>query len=327
MPLTRLLLISLALAGIASRASAQRPTLPPGAEALSLRGEPLFPAALAPATMASHQARLEEARQRVIATPGDADALIWLGRRTAYLGRYRDAIAIFSTGIAMHPEDARMYRHRGHRWLSVRELDRAIADFDRAAALVRGRPDEVEPDGLPNARGIPTSTLQSNIWYHLGLAHYVTGDFARALPAWQEGMKVSTNPDMQVATSYWLYMTLRRLGRDTEAARVLEPITAGMEIIENTAYHRLLLLNKGLLTEADFATATGDALQDASTGYGLGNWHFYNGRPAQARAVWQRVIAGGNWASFGFLAAEAELARPAEGEGGPEDGPLSRRSP
>lgn len=307
--LTRPLLLALALAGVAGSAAAQGPALPPGAEALSLRGEPLVPGSLAPATLANHQARLEEARRLVIADPRDPDALIWFGRRTAYLGRYRDAIAIFSTGMALHPDDARMYRHRGHRWLSVRELDRAIADFDRAAALVRGRPDEVEPDGLPNARGIPTSTLQSNIWYHLGLAHYVKGDFARALPAWQEGMKVSTNPDMLVATSYWLYMTLRRLGRDGEAARVLEPITPRMDIIENTAYHRLLLLNKGLLAEADFAAATGDALQDASTGYGLGNWHYYNGRVAEARAVWQRVLAGGNWASFGFLAAEAELAR------------------
>jgi len=313
MPLTRSLLLALVLTGLASRASAQRPALPPGAEALSLRGEPLFPATLAPATLASHQARLEEARQQVFATPGNADALIWLGRRTAYLGRYRDAIAIFSTGIAMHPEDARMYRHRGHRWLSVREFDRAIADFDRAVELTRGKPDQVEPDGLPNARGIPTSTLQSNIFYHLALVHYLKGDFAAALPVWREDVARSSNPDMLVASTYWLYMTLRRLGREAEAARVLEPITSGMEIIENTAYHRLLLLNKGLLTEADFAAATGDALQDASTGYGLGNWHYYNGRPAQARAVWERVIAGGNWASFGYLAAEAELARAAGG--------------
>jgi len=299
--------VALMLGALPLPAAAQAP-LPPGAEALSRTRAPLYPAELAPATLAGHQTRLEEARRLVVANPRDPEALIWFGRRTAYLGRYRDAIAIFSTGMALHPDDARMYRHRGHRWLSVRETDRAIADFERAAALVRGKPDQVEPDGLPNARGIPTSTLQSNIWYHLALAHYIKGDFGKALPAWQEGMKVSTNPDMMVATSYWLYMTLRRMGRDAEAARVLVPITAGMEVIENTAYHRLLLLNKGLLTEADFPTG-GDALQDVSAAYGLGNWHYYNGRVAQARQVWQRVVATGNWAAFGFIASEAELAR------------------
>jgi tetratricopeptide (TPR) repeat protein len=190
----------------------------------------------------------------------------------------------------------------------VREFDLAIADFDRAVAMVRGKPDEVEPDGLPNARGIPTSTLQSNIWYHLALAHYVKGDFAKALPVWEEDVRKSTNPDMQVASTYWLYMTLRRLGRDAEAARVLEPISADMDIIENTAYHRLLLLNKGVLTEADFGFS-GDALQDASAGYGLGNWHFYNGRVERAREIWRGVLTGGNWASFGYIAAEAEMFR------------------
>ena len=283
--------------------------LPPGAEARSLRGEALYAPELSEAVRIGHLTRLEEARQLVYANPADPEALIWWGRRTAYLGRYRDAIAIFSAGIARHPADARMYRHRGHRWLSVREFDRAITDFLQASRLVYGHPDEIEPDGLPNARGIPTSTLQSNIWYHLALTHYVKRDFDKALPAWREGMKVSTNPDMMVATSYWLYMTLRRMGQDAEAARVLEPISTEMDIIENTAYHRLMLLNKGLLTEADFGQASGDALQDASTGYGLGNWHFYNGRPAQAMRVWERVLAGGNWASFGYIAAEAEVAR------------------
>lgn len=283
--------------------------LPPGAEARSPTGEALYPPELSEAARTGHLTRLEEARQLVYADPADPDALIWWGRRTAYLGRYRDAIAIFSAGIARHPADARMFRHRGHRWLSVREFDRAITDFLRASQLVYGHPDEIEPDGLPNARGIPTSTLQSNIWYHLALSYYVKGDYIKALPAWREGMKVSTNPDMMVATSYWLYMTLRRMGRDAEAAQVLEPITADMDIIENTAYHRLMLLNKGLLTEADFDQATDDALQDASTGYGLGNWHFYNGRHEQAYGIWNRVVAVGNWASFGYIAAEGELAR------------------
>src|SRR5690606_11371298 len=107
------------------------------------------------------------------------------------------------------------------RYLTVREPDRAIADFEQGVALTRGEPDQVEPDGLPNARGIPTSTLQFNLWYHLGLAHYVKGDLDAALDAYRACLDVSVHPDSVVATSYWLYLTLRRLGRDTEAAEVL----------------------------------------------------------------------------------------------------------
>jgi tetratricopeptide (TPR) repeat protein len=233
-----------------------------------------------------------------------------VGRRTAYLGRYTEAIAIYSTGLARHPGDARLYRHRGHRYLTTRQIDRAIADLLYGARLVRGRPDEVEPDGQPNARNIPTSTLQSNIWYHLGLGYYVRGDFRRALASYRECLAVSRNADMQVATRYWLYMTLRRMGLSGPAREVLQPVTRSMDIIENGAYHRLLLLFKGELA-ADSLTGSGEdrALQDATTGYGLGNWHYLNGRRDEARRIWRRVIETGPWASFGYLAAEAELSR------------------
>lgn len=117
---------------------------------------------------------------------------------------------------------------------------------------------------------------------------------------------------MLVATSHWLYMTLRRLGRENEAAAVLEPIREGMDVIENRDYHRLLLLYRGELTpEALLADAadSGNPVGYATVGYGVGNWHLYNGRRAEAVELFRRVIAGGSWASFGSIAAEAELAR------------------
>src|SRR5687767_799810 len=166
-----------------------------------------------------------------------ADNSIWLGRRTAYLGRYKESIAIFTDAIIKYPKDARLYRHRGHRFITLRCFDDAIKDFEKAAKLVKGKPDEVEPDGLPNARNIPTSSLQSNIWYHLVLAHYLKGDFGNARKAYREAEKVSKNPDMLVATTHWLYMTLRRLGREKEASAMLATIPDNLEVIENGDYY------------------------------------------------------------------------------------------
>ena len=277
---------------------------------MSLLGQPLSRPTLPEDTRRRYEEALAEARQRSYADPGDADALIWLGRRTAYLGRFRDAIELYTRGIQRHPRDPRLYRHRGHRYITIRDLDRAIADLDRAASLVGGREDEIEPDGIPNARNIPTSTLQSNIWYHLGLAHYLKGDFERALRAYRSCIGVSKNPDMLVATSHWLYMTLRRLGRDAEAARVLDPIRADLDVIENRAYHRLLLMYKGDLPVDSLLPATSSAaLDDVTTAYGVGNWFLYNGDADRAKAIFERIVASGNWAAFGAIAAEAELAR------------------
>jgi tetratricopeptide (TPR) repeat protein len=279
-------------------------------EATSLSGEPLFAPDIADERRARLEADVDAARAEYERNPNDADAIIWLGRRVAYLGRYREAIETFGRGVELHPDDARMYRHRGHRYITVRDFDAAIRDLERAAELIRGTPDEVEPDGAPNRFNIPVSTLHSNIWYHLALAHYLKHDFERALPAWREAMKVSDNDDMVVATSDWLYMTLRRLGRDDEARAVLAPIHADMRILENDAYHQRLLMYKGEKSPDDLMqTDTGDAVQLATYGYGVANWYFYNGQRDRAGELFRRITDGANWAAFGFIAAEVEIAR------------------
>lgn len=262
-------------------------------------------------TRRDFETRLTAARADFEKEPS-ADNSIWLGRRTAYLGRYKEAIAIYTNAIMKYPKDARLYRHRGHRLITLRCFDDAIKDFEKAAKLIKDQPDEVEPDGMPNARNIPTSTLQSNIWYHLGLAHYLKGDFGRARKAYRAAEKVSKNPDMLVATTHWLYMTLRRLGREKEARATLAPITDNLEVIENADYYKLLKLYQGKLKPSDLlsdSNQTANTLSNATVGYGVGNWFLYNGRRAEAANVFRQVIMGNQWASFGHIAAEVELTR------------------
>ncbi|HIB96733.1 MAG TPA: hypothetical protein EYO70_09315, partial [Candidatus Marinimicrobia bacterium] len=93
---------------------------------------------------------LEKAQTDYDNNPENADNIIWLGRRTAYFGEYHKAIEIFSEGITKFPDDARMYRHRGHRYISTRKFDLAIEDLEKASKLIFNKEDEIEPDGLPN---------------------------------------------------------------------------------------------------------------------------------------------------------------------------------
>jgi len=254
---------------------------------------------------------LAKARAELGENPDDPDPLIWVGRRLGYLGRYEEAIEIYSQAIEQHPENAKILRHRGHRYISTRRFDLAVADLEHASELVQGQPDEIEPDGLPNARGLPTSTTHSNIWYHLGLAYYLRGELEEALRAYRACLEVSANPDMLSATSHWLYMTLRRLGRDEEAEVVLQPIHADMDIIENRDYHRLLLMYKGetpperLLEEARAEGGIGAA----TVGYGVGNWYLYHSMGERALELFREVLASEQRSAFGFIAAETELSR------------------
>jgi tetratricopeptide (TPR) repeat protein len=254
------------------------------------------------------EAKLKEAQAQYEANPNSPDAMIWVGRRQAYLGRFTQAIATYTQGIERFPKDARFYRHRGHREITLRRFADAIADLKKASQLVKGKPDEIEPDGQPNERNVPTSTLQFNIWYHLGLAYYLTGHNQKALDAYRECLKVSKSPDRLVSTTHWLYMTLRRLNRNAEAAKALEPITEGMDVIENQSYYHLVLMYKGLLpVERVMEEAQGDSAASHSVLYGVGNWHLYNGRREQALEIFRRITSSQQWTSFGFIAAETAL--------------------
>ncbi len=113
---------------------------------------------------------------------------------------------------------------------------------------------------------------------------------------------------MRVAFLYWKYMSLRKMGRDAEAGQLLEQVTADMSLIENTSYHELLLVFKGVFSPDEILADENSELDNATLGYGLGFWHHINGRTDRAKQIWQQVYDGGNWAAFGFIASEAELA-------------------
>ncbi len=279
------------------------------AEATSLLGKPLISPPILSETRARMEADLTAARAGLSKMPKDPAALIWVGRRTAYLGRYREAIGVFTEGVERFPTDARFLRHRGHRYITVREFDKAITDLERAQTLVAGTPDEVEPDGQPNAQGIPLTTLQSNIRYHLALAYYLKGDFAKAAPVWLAARDAVNNPDNLVSATHWLYLTLRRLGRMDEATKALSLITPGLTVIENASYHTLCLLYKGERQVDEVVKNSGAGSAGAAVLYGASAWLHLNNRNAEAEVLWRGLADAPEWAPFGVIAAEAELAR------------------
>jgi dienelactone hydrolase len=275
-------------------------------EATSFLGAHLFAPEPAPDAAKTLEENLANARAEFAKNPDAADAILWLGRRTAYAGRFREAIEIYTRGLAKHPGDARLYRHRGHRFITVRKLEEAIADLTRASRLVAGRPDEAEPD----SSGKPTGSLRFSIFYHLGLAHYLKADFEKAQRAYRECLRLSKGSDDRlVAASDWLYTTLRRLGRAEEAARVLEPIRPDLDVKEDHVYLNRLLMYKGVLSPEDLLRAGGGDVERATYGYAVGSWYLLNGDGEKARAAFESVLKGPAWPAFGYLAAEAELAR------------------
>ena len=117
---------------------------------------------------------IARAESVLAADPRNVDKIIALGVAQSGARQFREAIATFTRGLKIAPNNALLYRWRGHRYLSVREFDRALDDLTHGARL--------------------DSTIYG-IWYHLGIVRYARGDFAGAVDAFSHSLPRSPNPE------------------------------------------------------------------------------------------------------------------------------------
>lgn len=262
------------------------------------------------ADMAKLEADLAKARAELTADPNNPDKIVWVGRRLGYLWRFHEAVDVYTDGIKQFPNYAPLYRHRGQRYISLRQFDRAVVDLRKAAKLMEGRVDEVEQDGPPNKVRAPLTTLKYNIYYYLGVAYYMQGDYSNAAIAFRAARPlVRVFDDNRIALTYWICSCLQRLGRTTSVQSELIDFGDGMNAIEHQAYNRLLMFYKGLMPEDKLMSYDAGPIDQADLMYGLGNWDLAHGKKAKAEALFKKIVDGPAWASLGYIAAEADLAR------------------
>lgn len=281
-----LILIAVLLA--AGPVPAQQP------ETLSLLGKPLFAPPIDSDTRKQLEADLAAARVAYGKRP-DADAARELGEAMASLGRFGEAIEVYTRAIEASPNDARLYAERAKAFLTLRKFDLAIRDLSKAAQPVEGKPTTTDPD----------------IQYDLGLAHYCKGEFSPAADAFRSYLKVSKAADTVPAASFWLYVSLQRMHKLDEANVLLQQVPTGSDAEE--AYVRLLQFYKGALPENDLE---GKGPNGVTAAYGIAVRGLWNGAIDEARTSLKRIVEKDvkYWTAPAYIAAEAELARltPAE---------------
>jgi tetratricopeptide (TPR) repeat protein len=230
---------------------------------------------------------IKDARAALEANPRNIARIIDLGVAQSGARQFREAIATFTRGLEIEPENALLLRWRGHRYLSVREFDRAFADLTRGSAL----------DG----------TIYG-IWYHLGVVHYLRGEFAEAAASFVKAQPIAPDAGELAGSTDWLWMSLSRAGRTADAKVMLDGRPDSKPV--TNAYTRRLQLYRGEINpEAVVTPADTDDVQVATLAYGLGNWYLVRGDKAQARRWFERSIQSGGWPAFGFIASEVELRR------------------
>jgi tetratricopeptide (TPR) repeat protein len=227
------------------------------------------------------------AEAALAADPKNVDRIIALGVAQSGARQFREAIRTFTRGIAIAPDNALLYRWRGHRYLSVRELDKARADL---------------------TKGLGLDSTVYGILYHLGIVRFVRGDFAGAADMFTRAQPRAPDAGELAGSTDWLWMSLMRAGRKAEAQAMLDRHPDSLAV--DNAYARRLKLYRGqigpdaVITPADTAD-----VQVATLTYGLGNWYLVRGDTAMAKTYFQRSVKSGGWPGFGFIVSEAELRR------------------
>ena len=229
---------------------------------------------------------VKSARAALEADQKNISKIIDLGVAQSGARQFREAIATFTRGLEIEPNNALLLRWRGHRYLSVRDFDRAFADLSRGSAI--------DP------------TIYGN-WYHLGIVQFLRGDFADAAASFAKAQPIAPDPGELAGSTDWLWMSLSRAGRGADAKAMLDrrpekPVT--------NAYTRRLQLYRGEIgPDAVVTPADTDEVQIATLAYGLGNWYLVRGDKAQARKWFERSVQSGGWPGFGFIVSEIELER------------------
>ena len=242
-------------------------------------------------------AAVEAARAKLSSKPDDVSLVLALSKAQAARRQYREAVATCTKGLAAAPSNADLFIERGHRELGLRRFRPAMIDLEHAVSL--------DPKNLDAP-------------YHLALSHYFVGEFAEAAEYFEKALALAQTPDSIIDCSNWAFVSLRRAGKEAEAQRVLARITPDMK---NTEPHLRFYLNllhfyQGGLSEqavlpptpAQGAEAETELAFD-TTAYGVGNWHVYHGQPAQGKPLFEQVVRGEVWNSWGFIGSEVELVR------------------
>ena len=231
---------------------------------------------------------IARAERALAAEPRSVERIIQLGIAQSGARQFREAIQTFTRGLAIAPNDPMLYRWRGHRYLSVREMDRAMADL---------------------TRGFRLDSTNYGVLYHLGIVRYARGDFAGAADAFRRAQPRSPDAGELAGATDWLWMSLMRAGRAAEARAMLDRRPDSLPT--TNAYAQRLRLYRARVSPDSVLTAADTADIAVSTlSYGIGNWYLVRGDTARARGWFERSVrASGGWPAFGFIMSEVELRR------------------
>lgn len=276
----------------------------PSPEAISFSGKPLYSKPAEPIAL-----RKSDSTIAAIKNKGELseDDYVDIGKFLVATARYKQAVENYTEGLTKFSKSYKLLRNRGHRFITLRQLENAIADLTKAEELIRTEPDIMEY-GLD---GKPTATVRHQIWYHLGVYHYLTRNYDKSAEAFEKALATGGDLKNVVGASDWLYNSYQRLGQKEKAENLLKPIKPDADTDRENSYFRRILFYKGVITPEELIDLNMPpermSVQDVTKLYGLANTYAYRGQKEKAIELYNIILKSDAWPGFAYAAAEKDL--------------------
>lgn len=236
------------------------------------------------------QGQVAQARKKLDADPKNVALLIGLGDAYAAVWNHRESIKVYDRAFELDKNNATLHLQRGHRYLSIRQFDKARLDLEKAVAM---------------------DAKLAGAWYYLGVLDYVAGRFSKAAADFEKNLALQDDDVTKgIGTVDWLYMSHRRGKQDEKAKTLLERVTPDLKIEGNPRlYFNRTLFYKGLRKEDELLAGTPSDIELTTLCYGIGNFHLVNGDKQKAREYMEKAVGTTAWVGLAFIAAEKDLAQ------------------
>ncbi|QOR36756.1 hypothetical protein IMX26_08100 [Clostridium sp. 'deep sea'] len=236
-----------------------------------------------------HSKEVKELEKKIAKDCCNAELWMKKGLGLAKQKLYREAVEAFSKAICLDPFNALLYRHRGHRLLSSYRFYEGAADFELASRIEQNN---------------------WNIWYHLGFAYHLIGDFERAEKAYKTCYEMTAlDCELFPAIVNWRVINLMEMGEFDYANDLASLVDPKMPCGENFVYRDMIQVYKGTKTFEEvleikekyrFAN-----MEYVTKAYGISRYLALTGMKDEANKIIEVILslAGDCWSGFGYLAA------------------------
>jgi hypothetical protein len=294
----------------------------------TLLGEPLFDPNDAAATTVMSAERVK-AQLEYNANHSELNT-VWLARVDGFLYNWKNAMHLLDEGMEHFPDSFRVPRHIGHRLIGLRSVENASTWLELAREHVQGQPATAEffPIEARVIPLVPKSSSQFNIYYHLGLSHFLAGNYEAAASVYEEGFhwafsEYDDGDDAFIAMNYWLVNTYQRIGT-SEALQASAKLLANVSSVKSDyriveklgwGYWYGLLLWKGDMSPKEVLqmATTKPGVELDTYGYAVAQYLFVQDDEEERRQARQLMVilrADPQWSAFGYIGAEYDLFYP-----------------